>query len=92
VLYLTVILLLALVAFLPDKTNATAYVLLLVLSLPASLVAAPVLFLVVGLTFADSASIFPRLLVLVLWMALVVGQVVAVGQIRRSRQHGGLPA
>lgn len=87
-LYLAVILTLALTTFLPDKTNVTTYLLLLMLSLPISLVAAPVLFLLVGLTFGDSASVFPRLLVSALWMASIVGQVVVVGRIRKARRDG----
>jgi hypothetical protein len=87
-LYLTVVFALALATFLPNDANVSTYLALFVLTLPSSLVAALVSWIVVVFTFgADTSSIFARLLVLTLWMSLATGQMVVIYQLARARQR-----
>lgn len=83
-LYLLAIAATAAVTFMPASPQTGAFLLLVLLSLPISFVAAPTTYMFIGLTFADSDSIVPRLMNFVIWMALVALQVAAIGLVRRS--------
>jgi len=76
----------AMAAFLPNNPNATAYLVLLVLTLPVSLVAMPVLFVTIGVTFSDSGSVWLRLLTIALWMMFVALELVVLRAIWRLRR------
>jgi hypothetical protein len=92
-LYLTLIFALALATFLPNDANVTTYLILFLLTLPSSLIAAVVSYLVVIFTFgADSSSVFARLLVLTLWMSLAACQVVVIYRLVLARSRGERPA
>jgi hypothetical protein len=85
--YVGIVLATATAAFLPNNPNAAAYLVLLVLTLPVSLIAYPVLFVTIGVTFSDSGSVWLRLLTIALWMAFVAVELVALREIRRARRH-----
>jgi len=87
VAYVGVVLATAMAAFLPNNPNAIAYIVLLVLTLPVSLVAMPVLFVTIGVTFSDSGSVWVRLLTITLWMVFVALELVVLREIRRARHR-----
>jgi hypothetical protein len=72
-------------AFLPVSPNVPAYIVLLVFTLPVSIVAMPVLFVTIGVTFSDSRSVWLRLLTIVLWMGCVAIELLALRGIQRAR-------
>jgi hypothetical protein len=83
--YVTIVLATALVAFLPNNPNTAAYVALLVLTLPLSIVAMPVLFVVLGFTFSDNGSLWLRLVAVGVFTVLAVIQALALREIRLAQ-------
>jgi predicted neutral ceramidase superfamily lipid hydrolase len=85
VAYVAIVLATALAVFLPSTPNTAGYVVLLVLALPMSIVAMPILFVVVGFTFSDNGSLLLRLVIVLVWTGIAGLQVVVLREIRQAR-------
>lgn len=88
--YVAIVLAAALVAFLPSDPNVVAYVTVLVLTLPLSIIAMPVMFVVVGFTFSANGSLWLRLVVIGLWTGMAVVEAVVWREVLRAvreRRH-----
>lgn len=70
VLYLSVVIITAAVAFLPREINAKAYLILLVLTLPVSIIAMVAVFMAAGLFLPVEGNVVSSVLPILVWGVL----------------------